>query len=475
MEKIERIEKRVSLWQAIMIMLVLLAFIVVGVIIYGLDAQIPILLAAVFTTLVGFVNGVKWEKMEASIMNSLTAVLQAVVVLLVIGIMLGTWLQSGVVPSMIYYGGLVISPKFFLPTACLLCSMTSLATGDSWGTAGTVGIALLGIGIGMGMPMALVIGAVISGSYFGDKLSPMSDTTLLASGTCEVNIFEHVKYMLYTTVPSLCIALIAYFFLGLKYANNVDMAELTELLNGLKDAVNISPVLLLAPVFVIAMIILKVPPIPSLMCGALIGSAFAMIFQGCSLEEVLSAMHYGVAMETGNEVIDSLIAGGGLDYVMWTVSLVFCAMILGGIMESVGVFSVIVETMLAKVKTAGGLIATTVVTCIFMNFTASDQYLAILFPSNMYKGKYDELGLERKVLSRTLEDAGTLTSALVPWNTCGAFLTGLFGVGPLVYAPFAILNWMNPIMAIIYGFTGFSIKYKDKAPAEVAETAVEAE
>ena len=461
--------KKVSFAQAIFIMLMLLAFVVVGVIVFELDAQIPILLAAVVTALIAMANGIKWQALEDSIIKSLASVLQAIVVLLIIGIMLGTWLQAGIVPSMIYYGGLLISPKFFLPTACLLCACTSLATGDSWGTAGTVGIALLGIGIGMGMPMPLVIGAVISGSYFGDKLSPMSDTTLLASGTCEVNIFEHVKYMLYTTVPSLCIALIAYFFLGLRYANAVDMAELTDFLNALKDVVNINPVLLLAPIFVIVMIILKVSPIPALMCGALMGSAFAMIFQGCTLADVLYAMHYGVEMDTGNEIIDSLIAGGGLDYVMWTISLVFCAMILGGIMEAAGVFSAIVEKAFSKVKTAGGLICATILTCIFMNLTASDQYLAILFPSNMYKGKYDELGIDRRVLSRTLEDAGTLTSALVPWNTCGAFLTGLFGVSPFVYGPFAILNWLNPIIAIIYGFTGFSIKYKEKAPEAAVE------
>lgn len=464
----EKTAKKVSFAQAVLVMLILLAFIVVGVIMFELDAHIPILLAAVCTAIIGIINGVKWEEMEATIMKSLGTVMQAVVVLLVIGIMLGTWLQAGIVPSMIYYGGLLISPKFFLPTACLLCSCTSLATGDSWGTAGTVGIALLGIGIGMGMPMPIVIGAVISGSYFGDKLSPMSDTTLLSSGTAEVNIFEHVKYMLYTTVPSLCIALIVYFVIGLKYAKTADMAALTELLNGLKEAVNISPILLLAPVFVIVMIILKVPPIPALMCGALIGGAFAMIFQGMSFADVMSAMHYGVEMETGNEVIDSLIAGGGLDYVSSTVSLIFCAMILGGIMEAIGVFSAIVETALSKVKSTGGLIATTVLTCIFMNFSASDQYLSILFTSNMYKSKYDEMGLDRRVLSRTLEDSGTLTSALVPWNTCGAFLTGLFGVGPLVYAPFAILNWLNPIIAIVYGFTGFSIKYKEK-PAQAVE------
>ena len=451
--------KKVSFSQAIFVMVVLLVFVIGGVVGFGLDAQIPILMAAIVATIIGFMNGMKWSSLEERIFKSISSVLQSMVVLLIIGIMLGTWLQSGIVPSMIYYGGLLISPKLFLPTACLLCACTSLATGDSWGTAGTIGIALLGIGIGMGMPMPLVIGAIISGSYFGDKLSPMSDTTLLASGASEVNIFEHVKYMLYTTVPSLLIAVIAYFFLGLKYANATDMAELTALLEGLKDVVNIHPVLLIAPVFVIVMIILKVSPIPALMCGSLLGAVFAMVFQGCSLADVLGAMHYGVESATGNELIDSLVAGGGLDYVMWTISLVLCAMILGGIMEAIGVFEAIVKKIFSRVKTAGGMIFATVVTCIFMNFTASDQYLAILFPANMYKSKYDELGLDRRVLSRTLEDAGTLTSALIPWNTCGAFMFSLFGISPFVFAPFAILNWLNPIIAIIYGFTGFSIKH----------------
>lgn len=459
--------KRVSFPQAIFIMATLLVLILVGVVGFGLDAQIPILLAAIITTIVAFINGIKWNQIEQNIYKSLSSVLQALIVLLIIGIMLGTWLQSGIVPAMIYYGGLVISPKFFLPTACLLCACTSLATGDSWGTAGTVGLALLGIGIGMGMPTGLVIGTIISGSYFGDKLSPLSDTTLLASASAEVNIFEHVKYMLYTTIPSLLIATIAYFFLGLKYANATDMVALTEMLEGLKEVVNINPVLLLAPLFVIVMIILKVNPIPALMCGALLGGVFAIIFQGSSLADVMGAMHYGVESDTGNELIDTLIAGGGLDYVMWTISLVFCAMILGGVMESAGVFYTIMEKVCSRVRTPGGLICATVLTCIFMNFTASDQYLAILFPANMYKDKYDEMGLDRRVLSRTLEDAGTLTSALIPWNTCGAFMTGLFGVGALTYLPFAILNWLNPIIAIVYGFTGFSVKYAE--PAQAAE------
>lgn len=450
-------DKNLSFGKSMLILLFLLGSIFLGVVLWGLDAQIPIIITTIFAAGLAISNGSKWSDLESSILESLGTVGQAILVLLVIGMMLGTWLHSGVVPTMIYYGAKLISPAIFLPTACLLCSISSLSTGDSWGTAGTLGVAIMGIGIGFGVPPAIVAGAVVSGSYFGDKMSPLSDTTLLASAVTKVNLFEHIKYMLYTTIPSLAIALVAYFFIGLRYSKNVDLAELNLMLSSLKEAVNINPILLTAPLFVIVMIIKKVQPLPALMGGTLLGSVFAMIFQKASLMEVFEAMHYGVESDTGNEVIDLLVSGGGLDYVMWTISLIYCAMALGGVLKGSGALETIVGKIVSRVNTTGGLIAATAVTSIFLNVATADQYLAILFSGEMYGDEYKRRGIAAKVLSRTLEESGTLTSALIPWNTCGAFMMGVLGVSPFIYLPFAIFNWVSPIMGIVFGYLNIKI------------------
>ena len=450
-------DKNLSFGKSMLILLFLLGSIFLGVVLWGLDAQIPIIITTIFAAGLAISNGSKWSDLESSILESLGTVGQAILVLLVIGMMLGTWLHSGVVPTMIYYGAKLISPAIFLPTACLLCSISSLSTGDSWGTAGTLGVAIMGIGMGFGVPPAIVAGAVVSGSYFGDKMSPLSDTTLLASAVTKVNLFEHIKYMLYTTIPSLAIALVAYFFIGLRYSKNVDLAELNLMLSSLKEAVNINPILLTAPLFVIVMIIKKVQPLPALMGGTLLGSVFAMIFQKASFMEVFEAMHYGVESDTGNEVIDLLVSGGGLDYVMWTISLIYCAMALGGVLKGSGALETIVGKIVSRVNTTGGLIAATAVTSIFLNVATADQYLAILFSGEMYGDEYKRRGIAAKVLSRTLEESGTLTSALIPWNTCGAFMMGVLGVSPFIYLPFAIFNWVSPIMGIVFGYLNIKI------------------
>lgn len=458
----EKQNNNLSLGKSLLILAFLLVSIFFGVVLWGLDPQIPIVITTIFAAIIAIASGSKWDDLEESILESLNTVGQAMLVLLVIGMMLGTWLHSGVVPTMIYYGSKLISPNIFLPTACLLCSISSLATGDSWGTAGTVGIAIMGIGMGFGVPAPIVAGAVVSGAYFGDKMSPLSDTTLLSSAVAEVDLFEHIKYMLYTTVPTLVIALIAYFFIGLRYSQNINVDEINVLLDALKASVNINPILLLAPIFVIGMIVLKIKPLPALMGGTIMGSVFAMIFQSASLQEVFEAMHYGVALDTGNEMIDQLISGGGLDYVMWTISLIYCAMALGGVLKGSGALETIVKKILSGVKSTGGLIAATSITSIFLNITTADQYLAIIFPGEMYADEYRRRNIDAKVLSRTLEESGTLTSALIPWNTCGAFLMGVLGVSPFIYLPFAILNWLNPLVGILFGYLDFKIAYIDE-------------
>ena len=425
-------------------------------------------MTTVFAAIISVINGIKWSDLENSIIKAINSINQPILIILVISMMMGAWLLSGIVPTMIYYGFKLISPSVFLPTACLLASITSLSTGDSWGTAGTVGLAIMAIGVGFGIPAPIVAGVVISGAYFGDKLSPVSDTTVLAAAVSDVDLFDHVKYMLLTTVPSITIAIIAYYFIGLKYSHNIDVTQINELLNVLKDSFNINPLLLLAPIAVMAMIALKVKPIPALMAGTILGAAFAMIFQGAILKDVLEVLHYGVELNTGNEMIDELISGGGMHFIMWTLSLIYCAMGLGGVLDGSGALEAVASKILARVRSTGDLIAATVVTAIMLNITAADQFMAIIFPGKMYKEEYIKRGINLKVLSRTVEDAGTVTSSLVPWATCGAFMTVTLGVHPLQYLPYAIFNWLCPILAIIYGYTNFKIAYTDKVEEEQA-------
>ena len=467
-------EAKLSFGKSLLIIAILLICIFVGVILWGLDPHIPIIIATAIAAVIAILSGMKWEQLEDSMVKAVNNVTPAILFLLAMGMMLGTWLHSGVVPTMIYYGSKMIAPSIFLPTAFLLCSAASLTTGDSWGTAGTIGVAIMGIGISFGFPAAMIAGAVVSGSYFGDKLSPISDTTVLASGVSGVDVFEHVKYMLYTTVPSMIIATIAYFFLGLKYSKNVDLEQISALRELLGETFTISPILLLVPLFVIVMIVLKAKPIPALLGGTIFAAILAIIFQGATLSEVFDVMHYGVALDTSHELIDELIAGGGLDYVMWTVSLILCAMAFAGVFEGTGAADQIVDRILARVRRLGDLITATIVSSIFLNITTADQYLAIILPGRMYKDAYKRMNIHPKVLSRTLEDAGTLTSPLFPWNTCGAFVGSVLGVNPFAYLPYAILNWLNSIIAIIYGYTKFKIAYLDETKEETTGESIKA-
>lgn len=466
-------EKKLSFGKSLLVIGFLLVSIFVGVIMWEQDPQIPIVISTMFAIILALLNGSKWDDLEASIVKTINSIVPSIVFLLAMGIMLGTWLHSGVVPTIIYYGSKLISPSIFLPTAFVLCSITSLTTGDSWGTAGTIGIALLGIGLSFGIPAPVIAGTIVSGSYFGDKLSPISDTTVLASGVCEVDVFDHIKYMLFTTVPSMIISCIIYFFIGLKYAKHVEIEQITELHRLLSETFTISPILLLVPVAVMVMIALKVKAVPALMGGAVFAAFFAAIFQGAGLSEIVEVMHYGVEMDTGYELIDELIVGGGLDYVMWTISLVLCAMALAGVLDGAGVTEAIVNKILGVVRSTGDLILATVVSSIFLNAATADQYLAIIFPARMFKDAYKERDIDLKVLSRTLEDAGTLTSPLFPWNTCGAFIASALGVSPFAYLPYAILNWLNPLIAVIYGYTNFNIAYTKKPNLESTEVELE--
>lgn len=466
--------KKLSFGQSLFIVLFLLVSIAACVIFWEMDPQIPIVLTTAVAAVMAAASGIRWEDLEDSMVNVVNTITPSMLFLLAMGMMLGSWLHSGIVPTMIFYGSKLISPTIFLPTTFLLCSASSLITGDSWATAATVGIALLGVGITYGVPAPIIAGAIVSGSYFGDKLSPISDTTVLASGVSNVEVFDHVKCMLYTTIPSTLISMIAYFFIGLKFAE-VEIEQIIELQRLLKETFVITPILLLIPLLVLVLIFsFKIKAIPALIAGSIGAGIFAILFQGSSLPEVLDAMHYGVEMDTGYELIDELIVGGGLDYVMWTISLVLCAMALAGVLDGTGATEALVNKILTFVKSTGDLIAATVVSSIFLNIATADQYLAIIFPARMFKGEYEKKNIDPRILSRTLEDAGTLTSPLIPWNTCGAFVGAALGVNPFAYLPYAILCWFNPILAIIYGYTDKFILYTDGKSKDVAEGTLDA-
>jgi len=429
----------------------------------GADPHLAIMAAAVVAAIVSIgMLGMSWKELEEGIVDTIKMAMGAIIILMIIGMVIGTWIQAGIVPTMIFYGLKMLSPSIFLVATCLICAVVSLATGSSWTTAGTVGIALIGIGTGLGMSPGLVAGAIISGAYFGDKMSPLSDTTNLAPAMAGANLFDHIRHMIFTTGPSLIISLVLYGIIGIFYAGQgMDTVAINEILTGLEGAFKLSPILLLAPVLVIVMVIFKVPATPGLIGGTILGGLFAKIFQGASLASIVGSAHYGYESATGITAIDELLSRGGLDGMMWTVSLILIAMAFGGIMEKSGMLEALAGTILKMAKSTGSLVVATILTIITMNLLAGDQYLAIVIPGRMYKEEYDRRGLHPKNLSRVLEDAGTLTSPLIPWNSCGLFMSGTLGVATVAYLPFCFLNWINPIISIVLAYTGWTMEKVD--------------
>lgn len=418
--------------------------------------------ALVFTSAVvaalSRLRGVSWEKTLSSMTASIASTLPAVLLLMAVGMLIGTWLQAGIVPTLIVYGFSIISPSYFLFTACFVASIVSLATGSSWSTAGTVGLAMMGLGEGMGVPAPMTAGAIISGAYFGDKMSPLSDTTNLAPAVAGSDLFTHVRHMVYTTGPSWVIALAAYFFIGIFSSWGHAGAGAQSIVEPIRAHFTISPLLLLPPVLVVALVATRRPALPSIVFGVLLGMLFAMWFQDASWQSVLETAKKGFHLQTGNTQLDDLLSRGGLDNMMDTVALILCAVSFGGAMEAAGFLETITHAILRLVHGTGSLVLVTILTAIGMNIVAGDQYIAIVLPGRMYKKTYESLGLAPENLSRALEDSGTLTSPLVPWNTCGAFMTATLGISPLAYLPWAFLNWFNPLVSIFYGFSGLTMR-----------------
>lgn len=459
-------KRKATLLEALIPISCLIAFLAFAIFKYEASPHIPLILGAMVAALVATTRlGYKWGELEEGILKTINMAMQAILILMIVGTLIGTWIVSGIVPAMIYWGLNILSPGIFLVATTIICCIVALATGSSWTTAGTVGIALIGIGQGLGIPAPVVAGAIISGAYFGDKMSPLSDTTNLAPAMAGTTLFEHVRHMIFTTGPALIISLVIYAFLGMKYAGQaLDVAQIELIRNTLADNFNsLSPVLFIAPIAVIAMVVLKVPAVPGLIAGALLGAVFAGVFQGASLGDIINAAHYGYTSETGVAAVDDLLTRGGLDGMMWTVSLILCALSLGGILETTGMLEAIAASILKFAKGTFGLVAATLFSCTFTNIVTGEQYLSIVIPGRMYKDEFRKRGLHPKNLSRCLEDSGTLTSPLVPWNTCGAYMFATLGVAPLAYLPFAFLNLINPLVSLFYGATGITM---EKLPPE---------
>jgi NhaC family Na+:H+ antiporter len=396
----------------------------------------------------------------------------AILILLVIGMLVATWIQAGIVPALISYGLDLLSPPVFLAASCAICALVALATGSSWSTAATVGIALIGVGEGLGIPRHMVAGAIISGAYFGDKMSPMSDTTNLAPAMAGADLFDHIRHMIYTTGPSLVIALIIFSLLGWGRSGDVDTAAIAEMQGAISSAFVIHPTLLLPPLLVIAMVVFRLPALPALLGGVLLGALMAAMVQGMGMGEILQALYQGVTVESGSETVDELLSRGGLSSMFSTVALVVCALSFGGIMERAGMLESIARAILKLAKGVGGLVLATIATCTGMNLLAADQYLAIVIPGRMYRDTYLEKGLAPKNLSRALEDSGTLTSVLIPWNTCGAYMIATLGIAPWTYVPYCFVNLINPCISVFYGFTGITMHKRspdEQEPEDVTE------
>lgn len=472
-------KSQISLTTALLPLFFLVVLLSYNVIVYGDDAlngsnQFILLIGGAIAAIIGFKKRISYDSMLEKIADNLKSVTGALLILLFVGALSGTWLISGIIPAMIYYGLQILHPSIFLPACVVICAIISISTGSSWTTSATVGIALIGIGSVLKIPLGMVAGAIISGAYFGDKLSPLSDTTNLAPAMAGGELFNHIKYMTYTTVPSILFTLIVFSILNLTQNYNV-LPDTGDLLGAIREKFTINFWLFLVPITVIILIVKKTPPLVALLVGTLMGALFAIFFQPQILlditgsktlnskiayKAILDAISVSTQVNTSNAILNDLFISGGMKGMLDTIWLIICAMVFGGIMDAIGALKVISNALLSWAKNTFQLFASTVASCLAINLTASDQYLSIVIPGKMFSKAYEERNLAPENLSRTLEDSGTVTSVLIPWNTCGAYQSGVLGVSVLEYFFFAIFNWLSPLMTLIYASLSIRIAKK---------------
>ncbi|MDQ1769634.1 Na+/H+ antiporter NhaC [Labilibaculum sp. A4] len=480
--------KTISLWESLIPIILLIILLSVNAIVFGDGAieganQFSLLIAAAIGGLIALRHGKNWDDLQKGIVESISTAMPSMLILLLIGSLAGTWMISGVVPAMIYYGLEFLNPKLFLMLSVVICAIVSVVTGSSWSTIATIGVALLGVGNAMEYNNAIVAGAIISGAYFGDKISPLSDTTNLASAMAEVDLFVHIRYMMYTTIPSILITLLIFLAIGFNKQGEINPESIREVQIAIKETFTITPWLFLVPILLFVIISKKVPALPAIFAGTLIGGVFAIIFQPQIIQQISGSGSYiqacyhtvmqsiftDVSIPVQNKNIQDLLSTGGMAGMLNTIWLILTAMVFSGVLETAGILHKITATMLKAVSSTGSLVTTTVASCGFLNLTASDQYISIVVTGRMFSESYKDQHLKPEVLSRTLEDAGTVTSVLVPWNTCGAAQAGALGVATVAFAPFCFFNIISPIMTIAVAYLNIKIRKTTDPAVESAQ------
>ncbi len=482
-----------SLIDALIPIVMLIILLSLSVYLFGSDSsaganQVALLLGAMIAALVAIKNGHQWAEIQQAIVHGISTAMGAILILLAVGALIGTWMMAGTVPAMIFYGVKILDPDYFYLATCLICSIASLSIGSSWTVAGTLGVGLIGVALALGVSPEITAGAVVSGAYFGDKMSPLSDTTNLAPAVAGTDLFTHIRHMVWTTTPSYLLALLLYLFVGLNIESTGAVPDAFGSMALMREHFDLSLWTLLPLAVVFTLAIRRFPAFPTIMFGALFGGVMAVILQPAAVVEfaaadelptslamlkgVWQAFSSGFVSATGNADIDTLLSRGGMGSMLSTIWLIICALSFGAVMEHAGLLQRLIQYVLGRAKSSGALIGAVLLTCIGANIVASDQYMAIVLPGKMYRAEFRRRGLRLRNLSRALEDAGTLTSPLVPWNTCGAFMASTLGVATFAYLPYAFFNLINPLVSLIYGITGFTIARVDSA-AEV-EIAAEA-
>ena len=466
-----------TVMQALVPILVLISLLSFSVYLFGEDAsygpnQIALIIGAVVASTIGWRNGQQWQQIENAIINGVTIALKPILILFCVGLLIGSWILSGTVPTMIYYSLLILDPAIFYAASCLICGIIALSIGSSWTVAGTVGIALIGAAAGLGLSVEITAGAIISGAYFGDKMSPLSETTNLAPAVAGTDLFSHISHMVWTTVPSIVIALVLYAIIGVNIDTDNSANDLAVTMQLIQDNFTINPFMLLPVIILLIMAQKKLPPIPTILAGAFVGVVLALLFQQSAVLSLAGdtpnvflglfkgtwqTLFDGFSLSSGNETLDDLMTRGGMSSMLNTVWLILCAMVFGAVMDHTGLLQCLVNYALSFVHSTGSLITTTILTCIGANIITSDQYISIVLPGRMYKMEFQNRNLDAKNLSRCLEDAGTMTSPLIPWNTCGAYMAGTLGVATFSYLPYCFFNLICPVIAVIYGYTNFKI------------------
>lgn len=452
-----------KVWEALIPVIAIMVFMIVGTVVWGMDPHIPLVLACVVTAFVAAVCGYSWDAIITGVLDSVKSAVEALLIILCVGMLIGSWVYAGTMPAMVYYGLKFIAPSIFLALGLVLTAIVGLATGSSWTASGTVGVALMGVAMGLGISAPLAAGMVIAGAYTGDKLSPLSDSTNVAAAAAETPLYDHVGAMMTTTIPSFCLAFVLYLVVGFAVIDTSGYEA--SLAQGIMDAIAnqfyLSPWIMIPVLVVIFAAVKRIPAIPSLLLAAAVACLIAVFAQGASVQDVLIGLQAGYSAETGNEYADKLLNRGGLDSMLWTISLIMFALAYGGMMEKCRFVESLMGGIVKRVKSLASLVAATIITGIICDVILTDQYLAIMVPSRMFRDEFDKRGLSRSFLSRTTEDGATLWSPMIPWNGCGAYQAATLGVHNFAFMPYAFVNLINPVLAVVITAFGKGIKYKE--------------